>query len=1250
MKTLHTLLLLLLVGVLNQAAAKKPPQPTHKQLIPLTLQTRANEPQKIIRHSTAVAAGESLQSGGKTDHLSTARQYIDQVLQQQPQLNAAEVDLVLVSERQGLALNTYRFQQQHQGLEVIDGHFTVSINQQGVVRHASHQLFATDNLQTPKKLLSDDQVMSRVTGYFNHQQARQKSAARTAKIWAHGDRPRLVWQVNYAFDQDTSRWLLLVDANDGEVIKAIDNKHYNTVPVNVFDPDPLSSSGQSYGGGLVDGGDANTPELTAQLQSRTLEVLHQDDRYFITNEWAESIDISEPLEGDYSQDNDDFLYNRSDPSFEAVNIAWHLNEYMSYLNNTLGLNVRPYQYDTGVRFDAHARNNADASSYFTGDGTLEFGQGCVDDGEDADVIIHELGHGIHDWVTDGNLSQVDGLSEGLGDYFAQSYSRSRPGYAWTPADPEYHQVFSWDGHNECWGGRITNDQRTYPDDLVGQIHTDGQIWSSCLMNIWETVGRERTDTMVIEGLAMTDSNTGQQDAAQAMLLAAEELGYTDDLLFIGQSFQSCGYNINLPQGQLTVQINASDPQPELGQQVTFSASVAGASGLLSFAWDINGDGHTDGTQSSITVTYSQAFAGTVQVLVQDVGDQFGFGQLALKTDSPDIQISAAGDLTDQLQQVCGNDDQVIDPGERWQLELAVSNQGTQAANDAWLALSGNRSLTFADGRDQYGNLIASCERTFIDITESGTLHEWQAAGSEFTAADEGFVTISLADSFDHYGETINTLVASTNGYLSTSVDANGSDWSPDCPLPANPDFDSVGGRIIPFHSDLRDALFYHQSFTDCPRLADDGNDQSCEVFSWLGADLWATSGAVEAIDVQAILYPATSQWVFQYGGEGFSAANPTIGLQNAAADDGYAYTCNGQNNISDSAAVCVINAAFAPPLVSSITGVSLESPVISLADVGINQTRQAMLNFAVTEDASCGLPIGFDHQASVFLEGFNTGNNGFFTTQVGDDQGLCEAVNDCGVGISTERSESNDVKPRNGLWWNPARSGNGVDLHVSNQQSMLSVMYTAREDRSPIWYLANGADSANNQYRNDLYEVLFPGGFALGDQRFSQVGWAETTFIDDSRAVQVREINGQLSADLMVLDQFAADQTPNMHTGHYFSPEQDGWGQSVITLGTARVVISYIYDLLGNPMWTISSGTNDSSTRDVFHAKAFCPHCPVLLQEGEQIGTLGMEFNGQQNGQINQYIISYPPAPMQPQATWDIRDLTIFNVVPAEQD
>lgn len=68
----------------------------------------------------------------------------------------------------------------------------------------------------------------------------------------------------------------------------------------------------------------------------------------------------------------------------------------------------------------------------------------VDDAEDADVILHELGHGIHDFLTVGHLSQIEGLSEGIGDYIAMSYSRSKGLLKKEPIkSKEYDWVFKW---------------------------------------------------------------------------------------------------------------------------------------------------------------------------------------------------------------------------------------------------------------------------------------------------------------------------------------------------------------------------------------------------------------------------------------------------------------------------------------------------------------------------------------------------------------------------------------------------------------------------------------------------------------------------------------------------------------------------------------------------------------------------------------------------------------------------------------
>ncbi|MEM9261493.1 MAG: T9SS type A sorting domain-containing protein, partial [Bacteroidota bacterium] len=126
--------------------------------------------------------------------------------------------------------------------------------------------------------------------------------------------------------------------------------------------------------------------------------------------------------------------------------------------------------------------------------------------------------------TGGGLSQVQGLSEGCGDYWAASYKRSLG--LWDPSEDAYHHVFGWDGHNQFWPGRRVDLMGTYPTSLSGGIHNQGQFWSSSMMLIWDVLGQEKTDRIFWEGIAMTGSSASQNDAAVGVFLAANALGYS----------------------------------------------------------------------------------------------------------------------------------------------------------------------------------------------------------------------------------------------------------------------------------------------------------------------------------------------------------------------------------------------------------------------------------------------------------------------------------------------------------------------------------------------------------------------------------------------------------------------------------------------------------------------------------------------------------------------------------------------------
>ncbi|ASW73383.1 T9SS C-terminal target domain-containing protein [Chryseobacterium piperi] len=309
----------------------------------------------------------------------------------------------------------------------------------------------------------------------------------------------------------------------------------------VFNPDPLSKTGSAYAGDFVDNNDATNTSLD---NARTLVTLSDiefaNNVYKLKNAYVEIRNISAPNTGLFTQASNQFLFNRSQLGFEAVNVFWHVDQSMRYINETLGIICRPKTNGGTVLYDPHALNGADNSSYSTS-GVLQFGQGGVDDGEDADVIIHELGHGIYHWLS-GGVSNSDGLSEGSGDYWAQSYSRSLN--QWSSTAPEYQWVFNWDGHNQYWAGRITNYTVTYPG--TGAIHTKGQIWASALMRIYNRIGKEKTDRAFLEGLGLTTSNTNQQNAAiairQAGINMLGQFGFNcNDISVMTEEFKAAGY-------------------------------------------------------------------------------------------------------------------------------------------------------------------------------------------------------------------------------------------------------------------------------------------------------------------------------------------------------------------------------------------------------------------------------------------------------------------------------------------------------------------------------------------------------------------------------------------------------------------------------------------------------------------------------------------------------------------------------------
>ncbi len=435
---------------------------------------------------------------------------------------------------------------------------------------------------------------------------------------------RLAQKVNIVpSEQVMGDWEILVDASTGEVFRVEDKSCYHgegnqSRGVNgsgwVFDPDPITHARTTYGTtGFVDNNDQDSDSLTAHLETRDLiDITFNGTNYSLVSPWAQIVDFESPFTGLHTSTNSNFYYTRSDDNFEAVNVFFHIDQSMKYINQTLGINLMPYQYAGGVKFDPHGFNGDDNSHYLTSIGAVSFGDGGVDDAEDLSVIIHELGHGIHDWVTSGGLSQVNGLSEGCGDYWAVSYIRST-GY-WNTSDPAYNWVFIWDGHNPFWPGRITNYTAHYPEGLVGQVHTDGQMWASSLMAIYDLIGKEPTDRNFLEGLAMTNGSSNQQDAAYAFM-QSDQLNYSGSHIpDIATVFIARGYITSPVTVDFTTDVTSGNA-PLTVQFTDISVSTIGP--ITSWEWDFNNDGNIDATSQNPSWIYQDIGIYSIKLTVSD---------------------------------------------------------------------------------------------------------------------------------------------------------------------------------------------------------------------------------------------------------------------------------------------------------------------------------------------------------------------------------------------------------------------------------------------------------------------------------------------------------------------------------------------------------------------------------------------------------------------------------------------------------
>lgn len=247
---------------------------------------------------------------------------------------------------------------------------------------------------------------------------------------------------------------------------------------------------------------------------------------------------------------------------------------------------------------------------------------------------------------------------------------------------------------------------------------------------------------------------------------------------------------------------------------------------------------------------------------------------------------------------------------------------------------------------------------------------------------------------------------------------------------------------------------------------------------------------------------------------------------------------------------------------------------------------------------------------------------------IGDGSGEPASASSRDRYVAVEASVSYDaealIEPRQSVWYNPQRDGWGADVAFSGEFLGLT-WYRYDSENQPTWYQAAAHKSQNgNSWKAALNHFTWDGTRARGTTvgtvafTYTDTGHGIMTFTTDDKtysepAVGIIESNPPCP----VLDGEVMDLT-----GHWYAPDEPGFGSTAFVRSTHEDRLFYFYDRFGLPRWAIgntdvpaSKNGRTVSMRQV--QNGFCPDCIATPIEFVTIGTVTSAYDDNNHGQFS---------------------------------
>ena len=387
---------------------------------------------------------------------------------------------------------TKKFIQYHNNLEVIGSSLYAKLTNDNKIVAFGMDLFNNINVSVNPTIDTNEAINSATSNITNL--VTNISVEDDLKILAvpvyRDYEYHLIYQISFSttIEHGPAKYLCYVDANTGQLLMRKNMVMYEAPPSGTS-----TVSGEIY---------TSNPYNSSSIEKfKYLKAIDQNTNinYFTDNNGEVFLPssigtvIRYKLEGEYANvetngttpDIFDNLsstnlinFDNSNSTIQERTAYWAVNEIHDHMK---------FYFPTYTGLDNPMQTNIDVSgscnAYFDGSSINFYAQGggCHATANLPDVVYHEYGHAINSgryngsgW--NGGMSN-GGLNEGFADVWAISLTENPVlGYGWDLLDPT------------IFVRRYDQNRKVYPQDLVGEVHADGEIIAGAFWDLYLNLG------------------------------------------------------------------------------------------------------------------------------------------------------------------------------------------------------------------------------------------------------------------------------------------------------------------------------------------------------------------------------------------------------------------------------------------------------------------------------------------------------------------------------------------------------------------------------------------------------------------------------------------------------------------------------------------------------------------------------------------------------------------------------------------